>query len=332
MNQIRTFVVVAVATLMLAACGGAADPTTTAAAQGGDTTTSVAGETTTTTEATPETVTVAHAQGETEVPFQPQRVVVFEYAALDTIDALGVDSVVGLVKGTLPPSLAHLDTDAVENVGTLFEPDYEAIAALEPDLVIVGGRSATTFEEMSKVAVTIDLSYGWEDFAETFDRNTRTIGTIFGLDAEVDSALSALETAIADVNAAAADAGNALIVMTSAGEVTAYGPGSRFGAIHDQLGVTPAVPDVEAATHGDAISFEFILETNPSILYVLDRDAAIGAEGEAAAQVLDNELVHETDAWKNDRIVYLDSSNWYLAYGGLRTFANGVQEIADSLD
>src|SRR5690606_41003609 len=77
-------------------------------------------------------------------------------------------------------------------------------------------------------------------------------------------------------------------VQTCALPISAYGPGSRFGILHDTLGVAPAVEDVEAATHGEAISFEFILETNPDWLFVVDRDAATGEGGEAAAQVLED--------------------------------------------
>ena len=125
--------------------------------------------------------------------------------------------------------------------------------------------------------------------------------------------IAALDEKIAAVKADAADAGTGLVVLTSGGEVTAYGPGSRFGWIHDTLGVTPAVADVEAATHGDAISFEFILEANPDWLFVIDRDAATGSGG--AEAVLDR-LVQQTNAWKNGHVVYIDGP-LYIVNGDL---------------
>ncbi|HZY67012.1 MAG TPA: ABC transporter substrate-binding protein, partial [Devosia sp.] len=133
----------------------------------------------------------------------------------------------------------------------------------------------------------------------------------------------------AAIKAAATDAGKGLVVLTSGAEVTAYGTGSRFGWIHDSLGIIPAVADVEAATHGDAVSFEFLLETNPDWLFVIDRDAATG-EGSAAA-ILDNELVAETNAWKNGHVVYIDPVRSYIVNGGLPAFTALVDQVGDAL-
>src|SRR5690606_18918229 len=168
---------------------------------------------------------------------------------------------------------------------------------------------------------------------ESFKASATNLGIIFDKEAEVAGRLAAIEASIAQVQEAARASGqNALIVMTSGGKVTAYGPGSRFGVIHDLLGVAPAVEDIEAATHGDAISFEFILEHDPDILFVIDRDSAIGQGTEAAEVVMDNELVHQTQAWTNDKLVYLDSVNWYLASYGLGTFAAMVNVIQAALE
>jgi iron complex transport system substrate-binding protein len=120
------------------------------------------------------------------------------------------------------------------------------------------------------------------------------------------------------------------VVLTNAGEVTAYGAGSRFGWIHDSLGVQPAVADLEAATHGDAVSFEFILEANPDWLFVIDRDAATGQPG-AAEQVLDNELVAQTSAWQQDQVVYIDPIRFYVINGGLPAFTALVEQVGTAL-
>ena len=120
--------------------------------------------------------------------------------------------------------------------------------------------------------------------------------------------------------------------MTSGGEVNAYGLGSRFGWVHDVLGFTPVIEDIEAATHGEAISFEFILEANPDWLLVLDRDAAVGEDGsEAAEQILDNELVAQTTAWSSGQVIYLDPVDWYIIAGGLPALERMVDAIGTAL-
>lgn len=284
--------------------------------------------------ASPETVTITHAQGETEVPLHPTTVVAFDLSALNTLDILGVPVAAVPQSSIIPPFLQQYAGAEYANIGTLFEPDYEAVNALAPDLIIVGGRSSGVYADLAAIAPTIDLTVDQENLVESFKAHTTSLGTIFGKAAEVKAALAAIDASIAHVQElAAASAETALIVLTTGGNVNAYGPGSRFGIIHDLLGIKPVVEDIEAATHGDAISFEFILEHDPDILFVIDRDTAIAAEEAVAAQqVLDNELMHETKAWTNDNIVYLDGAKWYLASTGLGTFADMISEIASALE
>ena len=284
--------------------------------------------------ATPETgaaeITVTHAQGDTVVPVNPTRVLTFDIASLTTLDALGVD-VLGLPKSNLPGELAKFDSDDYTNIGTLFEPDYEAVNAAAPDLIIVAGRSAAVLPELSKIAPTIDLSNDAADFTASVIAGTDILGEIFDKQAQAAALVDTLTESIADVSELAATKGNALIIMTNAGEMTAFGAGSRFGYLHDTLGITPAVADVEAATHGEAISFEFLLETDPDWIFVVDRDSAIASGTGNAAEVLSNELVDQTSAAQNDHIVYLNPVSWYIVNGGIVNLQAMTDEVAAAL-
>ncbi len=277
-----------------------------------------------------ETVTITHNQGETVVPKNPEVVLTFDLASLSTLHALGVD-VTGVPDFLYPETLAQYATDDYAKIGSLFEPDYEAVNALEPDLIIVAARSAAVYPQLSEIAPTIDLTADNTDFLASQHHNAEILGQIFDKEAEVEALWSDIEADVAAINEAAANAGTALIVMTSGGEVSAFGPDSRFGWLHTELGVIPVIEDVEAATHGEAISFEFILEANPDWLIVVDRDAAIGQEGDAAEQILDNELVAQTTAWQEGQVIYLNGSNWYVVMGGLGAIREMVDEIGDAL-
>ncbi|NLF04612.1 MAG: siderophore ABC transporter substrate-binding protein [Actinomycetales bacterium] len=271
-------------------------------------------------------MTVKHAQGETVVPVNPETVLTFDLAALGTLDLLGVN-VAGVPKSNLPGGLEKYAGEDYLDIGTLFEPDFEAVNAAEPDLIIVAGRSAAALPELAKIAPTIDVSNDWARFYDSNLENTRTLAQIFDKTDEAEALIADLDARVAALKSTTPDAGKALIVLTSGGEVTAYGPGSRFGILHDTLGVVPAVEDVEEATHGEAISFEFILETNPDWLFVVDRDAATGEGGAAAAEVLDNELVKQTTASTKDQIVYVDSVAWYILNGGLVALDKILTEV-----
>lgn len=280
-----------------------------------------------------ETVTVTHPQGETTVVKNPETIVVFDYSALDTLDQLGIP-VAGVPQGTaIPPFLTQYTSDEYANVGTLFEPDFEQVNALQPDLIIIGGRSAAQYEALSEIAPTLDVSVDASNYVETFGAYINNLGLIFDKESEVEERLAALDARIAEVQALAESTGaQGLIIMTNGGEVAGYGPGSRFGMIHDMFGVAPTTDTMVAETHGDTISFEFILEQNPDVIYVIDRDSAIGQEAESAQQVMDNELVASTNAGSNDNIVYMDSAAWYLANAGLSSFETMINDVASGLE
>lgn len=64
-------------------------------------------------------------------------------------------------------------------------------------------------------------------------------------------------------------------------------------------------------------------------MFVIVRDAAIGRDGESGRRLLDNELVRQTKAWKNQHVVYLDGLNWYTHGGaGLTAMQENVDHLA----
>ena len=273
-----------------------------------------------------------------EVPKDPQKIVAFEMATLDTIGALGGE-VAGAPLESVPDYLQDSLSDDAFNAGTLFEADLIEIEAQQPDLIIIGGRSSGLYEDLSQIAPTIDLGISG-GYIETLERNVNLLGEVLGAEDEAAEALADLEAGIDDAKEATAEAGNGLAVMVSGGELNAMAPtgteaGSsnvRGGLVYDVFGVEPVVEDIASATHGEPISFEFLLETDPDTLWVVDRDAATG-EGEAgaAAQVLDNDIVKQTTAYQNDAIVYLDPVPWYIVYGGIETtqlLIDDVMQIA----
>lgn len=333
------------ASLALAACGSDTDQQTigvdTTAEPGG--TTSTAGDeqpATTDGPATseapaPAEIEVEHYSGTSVVPVRPETVVVMDSAMLLSLDALGVavDAWAPLGAG-LPDEYADAAA-GLTTVGTPFEPDYEAINALEPDLIIVAGRSSATYPEMEKIAPTVDLTFDDDlDPLAAFRQRHETLGVIFGIENRVADALDGIDAEIERVSAEvrAADPGRALVLMANGNEISAYGPGSRFGLVHDVFGYAAADDALERdATHGDVVSFEYVRDTAPDVLFVLDRSAAIGEEGLLAEQVLDNELVASTPAWQNDRVVYVDGFAWYIAANSIPAMHTIIADVEASV-
>jgi iron complex transport system substrate-binding protein len=273
---------------------------------------------------------VQHAKGETTVPSKPKKVLAFDLATLDTLNALGVE-VAGVPTARFPEYLAKYGSDNYEKIGTLFEPNYEVVNAAEPDLIIVGGRSSAKYADLAKIAPTIDMTIDPKDFVGSVKRNVQLLAQIFDKKAEANAQLARLDQSIAGLKGEAAKAGKGLLVLTTGGKMSAYGPGSRFGHLHTEFGIVPAVEGLATTNHGQAVNAEFILKTNPDWLFVIDRDVATGQNGGAAKKVLDNDLVAQTKAWKNNQIVYLDPTNWYLIGGGLTAMQASADQIAKAL-
>ncbi|MFG1343279.1 siderophore ABC transporter substrate-binding protein [Xanthobacter autotrophicus DSM 431] len=274
---------------------------------------------------------VEHAKGRTRVPERPRSVLVFDVAALDTLDALGVE-VAGVPGSNLPDYLARYRDKRYAKIGTLFEPDYEAVNAAAPDLIIVGPRSSAKYAELARMAPTLDLTVDPQHFVAGTRRNVALLGDLFGREAEAAALVAKIDAGITRVRKDAPAAGTVLMVMVNGGKLTAFGTGSRFGWLYDDLGLTPAATGGSAAAHGEVISFEYILKTNPDWLLVLDRDAAVGHGGQAARAALDNELVAATRAAKSGHILYLDPVRWYISAGGGAALTVMVEELATALD
>lgn len=273
-------------------------------------------------------VTVPTAQGPVTLPAAPQSVAVYDMAALDTITALGV-APTGSIDNILVPALRDAAGDAAP-VGTLFEPDLEALAALAPDLVIVGGRSSTQLAAVSQVAPAIDMTLGTDLLADARAR-IEGYGALFDKPAEAAALTATLDDKLAALRAAAADQGSMLIVMTNGPKMSAYGKESRFGWVFAATGMAEAVPGLDQANHGQAISHEFIAEANPDWLLVIDRGAAIGADGQGAEATLRSGLVEGTTAWQQGQVVYLDPAATYIAAGGFGALTATLDQLTTAL-
>lgn len=276
-----------------------------------------------------ETVEIDTATGPQAAPLNPAKVVALDLSAIDTLDALGVE--IDGIPNITPPAYLADAFDGVATVGTLFEPDFEALAIMAPNVVFAGGRSQTVIPALAEVAPTLDMTIDATKLIDDAKSRITAYGAIFGLSPEAQALTEELEAALADAKAMAEGKGDALILMTNGGKVSAYGDKSRFGWLHTAVGIPEAYPDVADGRHGEAVSFEFIADVDPDWIFVVDRSAAIGQEAEAAAVTLDNPLVAGTKAGQNGQIVYLDSAPLYLAGGGVQSLNHTLSEIMTAL-
>lgn len=272
------------------------------------------------------TLTVKDSNGEVKVTKNPQKVVVFDNGSLDTLDALGVgDQVIGAATQNLPGYLSSYKE--VESAGGIKEPDLEKINQMKPDLIIISGRQSDFQEELSKIAPTLFLSVDTKKPWESIQQNVLTLGEIFDKESEAKKQIKELATEIEKTADKASELDQkALVVLVNEGQLSAYGSGSRFGFVHDVFGFPQADDTIEPSTHGQSVSFEYVLEKNPDLLFVIDRTKAIGGD-DSQNNLTENELIAQTNAGKNGKIISLQPDVWYLSGGGLESMKLMLDDV-----
>ncbi len=264
---------------------------------------------------------------EVTVPQDPQRVAVLDYAALDIIDSLGLgDRITAVARGSAPAYLdRYMQDDSLINAGTVKEVSAEQLLRARPEVIFVGARLARKVDELSRIAPVVMLGVDYEEgLLPSVKRNVQTIRTIFNLSAEED--FRPFEERLQAIQAQAA--GKSVVVgLVTASNFNALGNGGRCSLITHDSGFVNLAGDIKA-THGSESSFELLVKLDPDYVFVLDRDSAINLEGARLAQdLMDNELVHRTQAYQNGRIIYLTAAAWYLAEGGYQALELMLQDI-----
>lgn len=313
----------------LAACGQAEEKSNT----------SKKAETEQTKEQTPENVMIKSFNGNKEevnleVPYDPERIAVLDMASLDILDNLGMgDRVVGSASTSLEYLTDYVDNEEVANLGTIKEADLEAVMECDPDVIFIGGRLASSYDALSEIAPVVFLSTDSElGIVKSVTKNAETIASMFGLEDEVSKKTEGFDERIKALKKTA-EGKTALVGMTTSGSFNLMGNDGRCSIVGREVGFENLTAAESTSTHGNEASFETVVEKNPDYIFVMDRDSAIGAEGaQTAKEIVENELVMGTDAYKNGRIIYLEHpAVWYTAEGGITALNIMLSDLENAL-
>lgn len=268
-------------------------------------------------------VTINHSRGTTVVPKNPKKIAVFDLGILDTLHTLEVDVEMALPIDNIPTYLSEYK-DIATNAGGIKEPNIEELFNFEPEIIFISGRQADFYDELNKIAPTVYVDLNAETYMQDFTYSVSYLSEIF--DKNGDEYIQKINEKIEEVKSkTSATEEKALFIMVNNGKMSTYGKGSRFGLVFDVLGVKPADENIEVSTHGKEVSYEYIAEINPDIIFLIDRNSVVG--GEANSDVLNNDIVNQTNAAKMDKIVPLNSELWYLVGGGLSSVYKMIEEI-----
>ncbi|MBS6642169.1 MAG: ABC transporter substrate-binding protein [Clostridiaceae bacterium] len=341
MRKMVTLFGIVLMSASLAACGGkkTEEPASSAGLELSSGISSEAAESTGAEDGKPDTITVTSLNGEgkkmeLEVPYDPERVAVLDMAALDMLDNWELGGrVVGMPKSSkIDYLMDYNNNDKIINLGTLKEVDMEALMSSEPDIIFIGGRLGSQYDQLSEIAPVIYTAVDYEiGLVESIKSNSLMIASIFGVEDKAQETLAGFDERV-EALAKEAEGKTAVIGMVTSSNFNTLGDGSRCSLIGNEAGFTNLANNVDS-THGNESSFELLVSLNPEYIFVLDRDSAINTEGaQLAKQVMDNELVRKTSAYQNDRIVYLTPTVWYLAEGGITAMDVMLNDLENGMN
>lgn len=259
-----------VALAALTACGGAADvaATPTTAPPGDGATTSPAGSATEATGDFP--VTVDTATGPVTLSERPERIVSLSPTATEMLFAVGAGEQVVAVddQSDHPPEAPTTDLSG-------FQPNIEAIAGYEPDLVVIS-NDTTEEGSLSDSLADVGIPVLLQPAATTIDDTYRQIeelgrltGNVAGADDANAAIRSGLETALAD--APTFDEPPSYYHELDPTFFTATSD-TFIGSVYEQFGLTNIADAAEAASDFPQLSEEYILDADPVFIFLADTE------------------------------------------------------------
>ncbi|MGY3714761.1 ABC transporter substrate-binding protein [Sutcliffiella cohnii] len=263
-----------------------------------------------------EAYTVEHAMETTTIPSTPERVVILTNEGTEALLALGVTPV-GAVQSWLgDPWYDHIaaEMEDVQVVGTESAVNLEAIAALQPDLIIGNKlRQEEVYEQLKSIAPTVFAETIKGDWKENFQLYAKALNR-----EEVgNDVLTSFDDRVEQIST---DLGDQLqqevsIVRFLAGDVRIYHKDSFSGIILEQLGFArPAEQDVDDFAEMN-VTKERIHAMEGDILFYFTYETGEGDATGVQNEWLEDPLFQNLEVVKNGRVHEVSDAIWNTAGG-----------------
>jgi iron-siderophore transport system substrate-binding protein len=254
--------------------------------------------------------TVKHALGETRIEKKPERIVVLDSGELDGVLALGITPV-GMAttagQSGVPSYLAD-KAQGITTVGGISELNLEAIASLQPDLILGSKlRANDLYDKLSAIAPTvmsIRPGFPWkEDFLLLADA--------LGEETKATELLNDYQKRANEVKAEVKGSPTISLVRFRPGDIRLYGNKSFIGVILEDIGLPrPKVQDVE----------DLAVEVSQENIGQADGDwifySSYGKpETTAEGTVVNGNLWKALPAVKSGQVARVDDEVWFLGLG-----------------
>ena len=325
-NRVKLLAALVAAGMSLAACGSADEGTSSNQSSEG-------------------TISIEDNSGEVQVPKNPKSVVALDNRSFEILNEWGVE-LTAAPKKLVPASVTdYKENEGIKDLGNHKEPDFEALVAAQPDLVISGQRFSSHDEEIKKLvpdAAVVELEpREGKPLDEELIRQITTLGEIFDKKDEAEKMVQDFNDAKDRAKKAYAKLDGdkkVMAVNVSGGEIGYVAPhiGRVWGPVFDWLGMEPALEvDNASSNHeGDDISVEAIADAKPDWMLVLDRDGAINADqpdySPAADVIKRSDALQGVPALKEDRVIVAPQDTY--TNESITTYTEILNSLADAFE
>lgn len=212
---------------------------------------------------------IEHAMGTTAVPISPERVVVLDYAPLDTAIALDVQPI-GRME-VIPSPLYSEAISTIPTVGDGLQPNLEAILRLKPDLIL-GNKvsSGSRYRQLSHIAPTVlSRDNGRKgDWQEHFQLYAEALGQA----EQAEQLLKDYQQRVEILKASFTEAPETLTVSVIAhwsGGIVAYSAESFSGSVLQDIGFARNSAQAKGKRYGIQLSKEDLAQIDGDIVFLL---------------------------------------------------------------
>lgn len=258
---------------------------------------------------------VEHAMGSTEIPATPERIVILTNEGTEALLAMGVKPV-GAVQSWLgDPWYEHISAkmEGVEVVGTESEVNLEAIAALQPDLIIGNKmRQEAIYDQLNAIAPTVFSETLRGDWKENFAFYAKAINR----EEKGEEVLQAFDDRVAELKEQLGDALNqeVSIVRFMAGTSRIYYKDSFSGVILEQLGFKRP-ENQDKMEFAEEVTKERIPEMEGDILFYFTYETGDGEASSTEKDWTSDPLWQNLNVVKSGNAHKVDDAIWNTAGG-----------------
>jgi iron complex transport system substrate-binding protein len=245
-------------------------------------------------------VTIDSDLGSIEIQERPENIVSLSPTATEMLFAVGAgDQVVAVDdQSDFPPEAPTTDLSE-------FEPNVEAIASYDPDLVVTSGGTADLKRSLGKLDIPMLLQPAATTFEDTFDQ-LADLGTATGNVSEAADVVEEMRDRIDDIVGSIGDQAEGLTYYHELDDTYFTATSETFiGEVYSVFGLANIADEAKGAGTGyPQLSAEYIVEADPDLIFLADTKCC----GQSAETVGARPGWGQIAAVQEDAVVPLDDS------------------------